>query len=177
MRSNRATTIWGCAVTVVLSLSMEPAQASSPLDDNDIKLSGCLVRGEDGGYLLTNVPGEPVWQRADEGTVIPDAVGTSGTVATVFYWLDDDDDLKSHVGHLVEVEGDIKGKIEDGDIKVERKDNWTEIRLRADDRELKARIPRMSIVSGADRDDRKLTVLVRQVDVEHVRMLDANCQR
>ena len=32
--------------------------------DKDIKLSGCLVRGEHGeGYLLTNAPGESVWDR------------------------------------------------------------------------------------------------------------------
>ena len=45
----------------------------------------------------------------------------------MFYWLDGDDDLKHHIGHRVEVEGDLKGDVKDGEIKTERKDNWTEV--------------------------------------------------
>jgi hypothetical protein len=175
MRLQVTATVSALAATVAL-FAFTPAHASAGPDDKDIKLSGCLVRGETGGYLLTNVPGEPVWQRSAEGTVLPDAVGTTGAVATVFYWLDDHDDLKSHVGHLVEVEGNLKGQIEDGAIKVDRKSNWTELTLKSGDRELKARVPPVSIVGASTRDDRKVSVLVRQVDVQNVRMLDASCR-
>jgi hypothetical protein len=175
MRLQVAATVSAFAAAVALC-AFTPAHASAGPDDRDIKLSGCLVRGETGGYLLTNVPGEPVWQRTAEGIVLPDAVGTTGSVATLFYWLADHNDLKSHVGHMVEVEGDLKGQIEDGDIKVNRKERWTELTLKSGDRELKARVPPVSIVGTSTRDDREISVLVRQVDVQRVRMLGASCR-
>lgn len=177
MSANRAAAVWAIAVAVCLASSVALAAAGAQLDDKNIKLSGCLVRGENGGYLLTNVPGEPVWQRTSEGVVLPDAVGTTGAFATVFFWLNDDDDLKPHVGHLVEVEGDLKERIEDGAIRIERKDNWTEITIKSNGRDLRARLPRASILSEPSRDERALDVLVRQVDVERVRMLRADCRR
>jgi hypothetical protein len=139
----------------------------------DIKLTGCLVRGEDGGYLLTNGPSEPAWQRADT-SVTPGAVGTSGTVASIFYWLEDDDDLRSHVGQRVEVEGELKGEIADGEIEIDRKDKWTEITIKADGDTLEARVPHMSVVPVGD-GDRKVPVLVRKIDVDRVRMVGASC--
>jgi hypothetical protein len=139
----------------------------------EIKLTGCLVRGEDGGYLLTNGPTEPGWQRADT-SVTPGAVGTSGTVASIFYWLEDDDDLRSHVGQRVEVEGELKGEIADGEIEIDRKDKWTEITIKADGDTLEARVPHMSVVPVGD-GDRKVPVLVRKVDVNRVRMVAASC--
>ena len=40
---------------------------------------------------------------------------------------------------------------------------------------MKARVPNASIVAGANA-DRKMSVLVRRVDVDKVRMLDATCR-
>jgi len=94
-----------CAIALMISVASgaDRVRAESQQNDKDIKLSGCLVRGEDGGYLLTNSPSEPAWQRSADPTVAPGAVGTTGNFATIFYWLKDHDDLKEHVGHLVEV--------------------------------------------------------------------------
>jgi hypothetical protein len=175
MRFTLAASVSALVAATALS-ALAPVGASAEPDDKEIKLSGCLVSGESGGFLLTNVPGEPVWQRSAEGIVLPDAVGTTGAVATVFYWLDDHSDLKNHVGHLVEVEGELQGKIEDGAIEVDRKSNWTELKLKSGDRELKARVAPVSIIGASTRDDRKVSVLVRQVDVQRVRMLDASCR-
>jgi hypothetical protein len=145
----------------------------------DIKLSGCLVRGEEGeGYLLTNAPGEPAWQRTAEGNVMPGAVGTSGAFASVFYWLDDHDDLADHAGRLVEVEGELEGDLEEGHIKIDRKAEWTEIEVNSDGEHLKARLPHASVIGAAGRpDDRKISVLVRKVDVDRVRLLGVTCGR
>ena len=162
-----------CLATVWLT---SPARALSAAADDNIKLTGCLVQGEgDGGYLLTNTPAEPAWQHTADANVAPDAVGTTGSFATVFYWLDGDGDLKHHVGHRVEVEGALKGDLKDGEIKRDRKDMWTELTVKADGRTLKARVPHTSVVSGDGGKDRKADILVRRVDVEHVRMLDAAC--
>ena len=58
--TNIISTIAMTSALAIGSISMMSAAAA----DRDIKLSGCLVRGEDGGgYLLTNAPGESVWDR------------------------------------------------------------------------------------------------------------------
>jgi len=70
-----------CAIALALCVSARGAAAA-----DDIRLSGCLVRAQDGdGYLLTNVPGEAAWQRPGDAIVAPGPVGTSGTVASVLY--------------------------------------------------------------------------------------------
>ena len=167
-----------CAAAWVLAagvwLPVEVAAA-----DEDIKLTGCLVRGDGdaAGYLLTNVPGFVARQRPGDATVEPGPVGTAGA-ATVFYWLEDDDALEPHVGHRIEVSGELEDDVEDGEIEIDRQDNWTEIRIESDGRELKARVPHELVVafSGA-RDGDAIDVLVRKVDVEGVRMIAATCDK
>jgi len=143
--------------------------------DDPVKLSGCLVRGEGdgGGYLLINAPSVPS-SSTSSGSVSPGAVGTSGTFANIFYWLDDDGDLREHIGHRVEIEGEQKADVKDGEIKIDRKDQWSELEIKSDGRTMKARVPNASVVPGPD-PDKKIDVLVRKVDVERVRMLGATC--
>ena len=145
--------------------------------DKDVKLSGCLIRGEgDGdGYLLANPPTEPSLTTPSQ-QVAPSALGTSGDYATMFYWLDGDGDLRQHIGHRVEVEGELKGDVKDGEITTERKDNWTDVTVKADGRTMKARVPNTSIFPASNRDkERKGDILVRRVDVKRVRMISASC--
>jgi hypothetical protein len=139
------------------------------------KLTGCLIKGEgDGaGYLLVNVPAEPASTASRPAS--PGAIGTSGVYANVFYWLDKDDDLRQHVGHRVEVEGEVKGELKEGELEIDRKDDWTEIEVKYGGREMKAKVPNASVIAGRDA-DRKIDVLVKRVDVEKVRMLDAVCR-
>jgi hypothetical protein len=148
--------------------------AAQPLHAADeVTLTGCLVKAEgDDGYLVTNTPAEPAMVGTAGNTVAPDAFGGVGRFATIVYWLENDDDLKAHVGHRVEVEGDLKGDLKEGEIKVDRKDRWTELELKADGRTLKANVPHASVVAGKDG---KTSILVRRVGVEKVKMLDAAC--
>lgn len=162
------------ALVAAAAMSSTVSLAAGTAAAEDIKLTGCLVRGENGGYLLTNGSNQPAWQRADQ-SVAPGAVGTTGSVATVFYWLRDDDDLKPHVGHRVEISGELKGESADGDIKIDRKDDWTEVEIKADGDTLKARLPHMSVVPVGD-GDRKVPVVVRKVDVDKVKMVGADCK-
>lgn len=144
---------------------------------DDIKLSGCLVRGQDGdGYLLTNVPGDAAWQRPGDAIIAPGPVGTSGTVASVLYWLEKNDGLNDHVGHFVEIEGKLQGDLKDGQIKVNPKGQWTEIEIEADGKSMKAQVPR-SVLIIPDKGDSKLDVLVRRVEAQRIRMLAAVCGR
>src|SRR5262245_51076909 len=129
-------------VALACAFVMTAAAGVRTSSDKDVKLTGCLIRGEgDGaGYLLTNTQGD-AWLRSSEGQVTPSALGTSGDYATIFYWLDGNGDLKHHIGHRVEVEGDLKSDARDGEIKAERKDNWTELTVKADGRTMKAHVP------------------------------------
>jgi hypothetical protein len=166
---------WFAAATAAVAGSTTSAQAFG--GEEKIKLSGCLVKAEgDDGYLITNLPSEPAASTADRN-VTTSAIGTSGTFSTVFYWLRDDDDLEEHVGHRVEIEGELKGDIKEGEIEIDRKDNWTELEVKSGGDEMKARVPNTYIFADASRDtDRKISALVRKVDVDHVKMLSANCQ-
>ena len=135
---------------------------------------GSQGEGDGAGYLLVNVAGEPGLSSANE-LAAPGATGTSGMFANVFYWLDKDDDLKPHVGHRVEIEGEREGDVKDGELKIERKDLWTEIEVKSVGRQMKAQVPNASVVAGRNA-DRKFDVLVRRVDVKKVRMVDAACR-
>lgn len=153
------------------------AASANRAADKRVKLTGCLVRGEGDrdGYLLANPPTEP-WLNSPGKQVTPSVLGTSGDFATIFYWLDGHDDMREHVGHKVEIEGDLRDDVKDGEITTERKDNWTELTVKADGRTLKAKVPNTSIFPASSRDkERKSDILVRRVDVERVRMLGATC--
>ena len=104
-----------CGIAGVMAFGVQPMTA-----DTSTKLTGCLVRGSgDGaGYLLVNVAAEPTV--ANSSQVLPTAIGTSGTYANVFYWLDNDGDLQAHVGHQVEIEGETKGDVKDGEMKIDQ---------------------------------------------------------
>lgn len=162
------------AAAIVLGGSMMTGAEARA--DDPITLTGCLVRAERGeGYLVINAPREPAATSRDGDRATPGTVGTTGVFANIFYWLDDDKELAPHIGHQVQVEGDLKGQLKDGEIKIDRKDAWTELEVKADGREMKARVPNASVVAGPN-PDRKMDVLVRRVDVDKVKMLDATCR-
>jgi len=162
------------AATVTVAGLNTSVQAAG---DEKVKLNGCLVKAEgDDDYLITNLPSEPGASTTDRNPTTS-AIGTAGAYSTVFYWLRNDDDLKKHVGHRVEIEGDVKGDIKEGEIKLDRKDNWTEIEVKSDGDDMKAKVPNAYIFPDPTKDkDRKISTLVRRVDVEHVKMLSASCQ-
>jgi hypothetical protein len=166
---------WLTAATVSVVGTNTSVQALGGAEK--IKLNGCLVKADgDEGYLITNLPTEPGSSTVDR-SVATSAIGTSGAFSTVFYWLRDHGDLKNHVGHRVEIEGDVKGDFKEGEIKIDRKDNWTELEVKSGGDEMKAKVPNAYIFPDATREkDRKITALVRKVDVDHVKMLSANCQ-
>jgi|SRR4051794_20949787 len=179
MAMKRYTYAAAALVTAALALMPVNAVAVKAAAADDITLTGCLVRGEGEGqpYLLTNAPSEPVFNNGAAGAVAPGGVGTSGEFANVFYWLYGDSEMKEHVGHRVEIKGDLKGEAKPGEIKMDRKDDWTELTVKADGREMKARVPNVSMVPApGTKGDAKGAVRVRRVDVDHIKMMAASCQ-
>lgn len=149
--------------------------APASADDN-VTLSGCLIRSTDNsGYLIVNRPSEPAKTAPADSRVSPDAFGGAGNFSTIFYWLENDDSMKPHVGHQVEIQGDLESP-KDGELKVDRKDNWTEIELKSDGHTMHANVPHTSLLPAVDaKKDEKSKVIVRRVDVEKVKMLGASC--
>ena len=166
-----------CSAWIFLASSAVHAHPNGFAADT-IKLSGCLIRGEGdlGGYLLTNAPDDPALIKADDHKLAPSSVGTTGGYTSTFYWLSGNGDLKAHVGHRVEIEGDLQGDLRQGEIKTSRKDRWTEVTVTVNDRSMKARVPNASLMPASDRDHtHKGDILVRRVNVEHVKMIGAGC--
>ncbi|MGE0449689.1 MAG: hypothetical protein AB7Q29_08900 [Vicinamibacterales bacterium] len=159
---------------VLVALGATPAPSAAA---DDITLSGCLVKGEGDreGYLLRNTSGDPAWEQSRDRKVAPNTVGATGDFQAIFYWLEDDDELRDHVGHRIELTGEFEGDVKDGEIEMERKDEWTELTVKSDGRRMKAVVPNSSILAGPGDDERKIHVLVRKVDVEKVRMLEPTC--
>jgi hypothetical protein len=176
MKLSVVPTAFTLAAALVLTMATAPRAAAIRFDKS-ITLSGCLIRGEgDGsGYLLISRAFDPAAAAAGGAHVTPGTVGTTGDFANMFYWLDGSGDLRKHVGHQVEIDGDSKGDVKEGEMKIERKDSWTELTVKSGGRTMNARVPHASIVESPG-SPHKMEVLVRKVDVEHVRMLGADCR-
>jgi hypothetical protein len=152
------------------TIRAEASPAPRP-GDTGIRLIGCLVKGDD-GYLLTNLPSEPLSPAG--ASIIPGAVGTTGAYSTIFYWLDDNDELKHHVGHRVEVVGSLKGDPKNAEIRLRRYYNWTEMKVKSDGHSMKALVPAVLPAPYIDV-DQKVSAVVRRVDVDHVFMVAVGC--
>jgi hypothetical protein len=160
----------------LLALASAVTSAGLATAGENVTLSGCVVRGEGQGFLLTNVPGDLAYEVPRSNHIEPGPVGTAGSLGAVFYWLDNDDDLAKNVGHQVEVVGEIQGDVKPGELKVDPKRDWTELEIKSDGRHLKVQVPeKLLVVENGSTSDDKLNVLVRRVDPKRVRMLAAGC--
>jgi hypothetical protein len=191
------------ALTLALVSTVAAQQAAvgtAPVptdDDKEVTITGCVVRGDNGGYVLSMI-GEAVTVQTSRTTV-----GTSGTTTTTtttttspaapaippegqryIYWLDDDDDLlERHAGHRVEVRGEIEGDIERGEIEIERENNMIELEIKANDEKITVKLPDTAAAnntavgtSGMVTDEPKnIPFKVRKFDVESVKLLASSC--
>jgi hypothetical protein len=142
-----------------------PAQAF-----DKVILAGCVIT-----VPLAEASEEPrhlVW--SEDGAMLEDASvvleGRESEPAPVLYWLDDQEELKAHVGRRVELTGTIDEDFEPGKIELEEEDGFVEITVSVGNEDAKARIPRW-MFRRHDVDDLRLQVLVRKVDVERVTLV------
>ncbi len=100
-----STCVARAVVCAGLLMAAQPARA----DSSEVTLSGCLVKAADeAGYLVTNGPAEFTGKRNGAGKVSLNAFGATGGFAAVIYWIENKDALTPHIGHFVEVEGELK---------------------------------------------------------------------
>ena len=109
----------------------------------------------------------------------------------MIYWLEDldeDNDLANYAGRRVEVRGELEGDIERGEMEIEREGDWVEIEIKSDGKEVKTRIPYVSLMpnasgseavgtSGAMKDDDEidLNINVRKLDVKDAKVIAGTC--
>lgn len=170
-------------------------------DDDDVTLTGCIVQGNDGEkeFLLTNVL--PASIDMSTRAAARDNQATEGTPGTlpgasnVIYWLDDvenDDDLPNFAGKRVEVKGELEGDIKKGEMEVERDGDWVKIEIKSGGKEVKTRIPYVSVMPNStdtnavgtsgtseglkDGKEIELNINVRKLDVKDVKIVSGSCQ-
>jgi hypothetical protein len=154
-----------------------PAAAQQPIvsvDGDDVTITGCLARAS--AALPSYAPTLLVWTRGDimlaaPARGIPPAVGTTGAAQRMFYWIDQEDELIGHLGQRVEIKGEFED-FEQGQIEVDRDDDYVEMELDLGGREERVRIP-ASWFGDPVPDDLEVNFIARKVDVGNVRVLGA----
>jgi hypothetical protein len=165
------------ALAVMLMAAVAvPAAAQQPIvsvDGDDITITGCLARAS---ARPSYAPTVLVWTRGDimlaaPASGVPPAVGTTSGTQRVFYWIDQADELIGHLGQRVEIKGEFED-FEEGQIEVDRDDDYVEMELDLGGREEKVRMP-ASWFDNPVPDDLEINFIARKVDVEDVRVLGA----
>jgi hypothetical protein len=176
--------LFGVAAALAISLGIGMAagpQAAVPASPGDeIKITGCVVKGE-GGYVLL-----PLAEEGGTGSTLPPA-GTSGVerdesveMIRVLYWLEDDGDVEDHAGQRVEITGEVEDDLDRGEISIEREDGLVEVEFKHDGETITVKLPNLpsSIgTSGAVTDEEKdYEYAIRPIDVKSVKMLASTCR-
>lgn len=165
-------------------------------DDNEVTITGCVVKG-DNGYVLSTVGEAVTVQTSRSVTGASGATTTTTTTTTtpaapvippagqrIIYWLDDDDDLlEKHAGQRVEVRGKIEGDIDEGEIEFERENNMIELEIEAKGEKITVKLPDTPAAkdaavgtSGRVTDEPKTVPFkVRKFDVKAVKALATSC--
>jgi hypothetical protein len=172
---------WKLGVAVALAtLTAAPVaaqQSAVKVNDDEITIRGCIRQAN---AQAEAAPGMLVWSRGDLvmagvtaiGSDAPNPVGTSGVSGRVFYWLDDDEDLSKHVGQLVEIKGELDD-FERGQIKIQRRGEFTEVELDLGSKEEKARVPTSWLGQPTAERGQEFDIVARRIDVGDVRVLGA----
>ena len=175
------------ALTVGFAATAAAQQPRAGNKDDQVVITGCVMRSGD-----SNTSGPRslvVWSRGDfylesaltqikpsERGGLP--VGTAGAKGMVFYWIDDENDLKAHAGHQVEIIGELSDDLEKGEFEIDHdgKSPFAEVEFTVKGREAKVQVPSAWLGPATTSKDAEFDILVRMVDVEKVNML-GNCSR
>ena len=173
------------ALAAVVAVPVAGQQARSGDKDDQVVITGCVMKAGDD---KTSGPRSMlVWSRGNlylesattqvklsETGGLP--VGTAGTHDVVFYWIDDENDLKAHAGHRVEIIGELSSELKKGEFEVEHGSPFSEIEFKVGSREAKVQVPSVWLGPATAGKDSEFDILVRTVDVEKVNML-GTCSR
>lgn len=159
--------MWSAMLASALAFGTTVA-ASAVQEDENVKVTGCVLKGESGrGFLLADL-------------MLPGA-SSSVPQPRVLYLLEDDDDLEGYTGRRVQVVGELEGELQKAQIKVERDDQAVKLEIKTDDRTLKLRLPEKPAAVGTsgnddDDDDENIEFIVRKLDVKSTTMVSPTCR-
>lgn len=160
-----------------------PAGAFAQAGDRDDQfvVSGCVTPSRD-VRVGTGPQSLFVWSRGDVYLASPttnfkpaEPVGTTGSFIPVFFWIDDENDFAKHVGHRVEIVGEMSGRVRKGELEIKHDNGFTDLEFEVGGREAKARVPRAWFGPAVRENNRDVDVDVdvRTIDVEKVTVLGA----
>lgn len=153
-------------------------QTGITVNGDDVTINGCVTRP---ATQMLGSPSMLVWSRGDimiaaaaaATPAAPNPVGTTGLAGRVFYWIDDDEDeLKEHVGQLVEVKGELED-FEEGEVEIRRDGSFTEIELDLGGEEEKLRVPSSWLGTAGSEKDQEFDIIGRRIDIDDVRVIGA----
>jgi hypothetical protein len=154
----------------VVALAGIGAAAGASADDKNIVIRGCVT---DATAPSVVAPSTLVWSRSDIMLAAAEALTTAVPLRDrVFYWLDDDegDDLAKHRGQRVEIRGELE-EFEKGKVEVDRKDDYTKVKLHLDGKTEEAKVPSSWLNEWANPKDQKFDIVARRIDVKKINVL------
>jgi hypothetical protein len=140
---------------------------SAMADDKDIVIRGCVT---DASAPSVVAPSTLVWSRSDIMLAAAEARGTAVPLRDrIFYWLDDNegDALAKHRGQRVEIKGELE-EFEKGKVEVDRKDDYTKVKLHLDGKTEEAKVPSSWLNEWANQKDQKFEIVARRIDVKKI---------
>jgi hypothetical protein len=156
------------ATLVALAGFSGPTPAAA--DDKDIVIRGCVT---DATAPSVVAPSTFVWSRSDIMLAAAEARSTAVPLRDrVFYWLDDDegDDLAKHRGQRVEIRGELED-FEKGKVEVDRKDDYTKVKLHLDGKTEEAKVPSSWLNEWASAKDQKFDIVARRIDIKKINVI------
>ena len=165
-------------MTMAMLLALTPLAGAAQKGDTERKevtLHGCVVAGADKGtYALTHVMQMP----GPSGSTLPEMAHGR----RILFWLRNDDNVKKHIGRMVEVRGDFTG-LEESEIELKagrQKNGELVVEFEGPGKDVK--VPN-SVVGDAvgtanrteaEKDDVK--TYLAYVNVKQVRVVSGSCQ-
>jgi len=163
------------ALTAALLFPLNAQRQDIEIDEDEITFTGCISpMSQSAGSR----PDLLLWSRGDLLLAgVAEAMDDDGGVNDsesltnrIFYWLDDEEELSTHVGQRVEVRGELDD-FEEGQIEIERDGDFARLKLDLDGEEEEARVPISWLGPGGPDHDVNLDFVARRIDVEDVRVL------
>jgi hypothetical protein len=146
------------------------ATARAGADDEHIVIRGCVTDAKAPSVVA---PHSFVWSRSDIMLAAAEARSTAVPLRDrIFYWLDEDDDLGKYRGQQVEVQGELED-IEKGKVEIDRKDDYTKVKLHLDGKTEEAKVPSSWLNEWANPKDQKFEIVARRIDVKKVNVIGA----
>ena len=153
------------AGTLLVAIATIPTAATSA-DDKAVTITGCLLKGDKGGYVMTNVA----------------EISGAGMPLRVIYWLSGAKNLSDHVGHKIEVSGTIR-PTEGGEVEVDPAKRSSQvgisIQVEARGRNIEttttdpAKVPQGGKPDG--KTEKEIKMPAYKLKVKDIRMLSATC--